>query len=449
MNAYIENFKKYVPPSNTGYTYVKFTEVFVPIKDVGLEILERRIQMLPFLFETILSLLKNGVANVYHLAELLGLEGEVYNEIIAQMGNLLSVSGDSVTLTRTGEEALSDLKKVTKRKTFLNNVYVNTVTGELLQEAPKSMTWRPTPNCMCLDQAVSIDVDYFRKQKERVGEIYHNNLLEEAGRGMEQVDKELFQILSVDREKTQYFVMPCFVFVHQERGDVLLIFENDLDSIYLSTAISQIRSGLTGAVRLFDGVSITDSSSIVIDRNKQSALDDLVCAYKQRGKPKHTVQEIDEMFYNDRYLLSGELEELILGCNAFRPKSIFLQSSSIRKLLDNNSIVSVITAPNIDNLMLVYNKNEYNVAQSIDWVKKSISGKKPLLKCYPQTSDSPVTENRVIVSPGFSILTSYEQISTSHGKNRVLHKEISEVTFSNASITADVDKIKQTYSVEL
>lgn len=449
MNSNIENVKNYIPPNNTGYEYIKHELVYVPVKDVGLEILERQWHELSFLYKTILSFVSLGITDIEVLAKQLGLEQPILIEIISQMASndLLFISDSCMGSTSKGTKALSELEKVTIHKDYLNNVYVNMITGKILNDKPPKTNQRPRPSSMYLDQTFNIDVGFFRKQLSQVKELYQQNFIDETQFGSNLIDKELYRLLNIDYDNTLFIELSCFVFVHPESGELLLSFEGDNDAKYLATAMEQIRGGFTGAMKIFDASRESAIEVKEFDLAKQSALNDLISILELREKSKVSEQEIEEKYYTNRYLLSGEAEEIVSACSYIKPKTVVLSLPSARTFLESNEIIFSLKSSNIERLILIYNEDEYNVGQSIDWLKSSIAGEKLKIECYPQPAKSSIVDRQVLAYPGFLISTSYENISVNCGVKRLIKKEISDITFDDSAIFRELNGLFQRYSI--
>ena len=447
MKSVIENLYKYIPPHNTGYEYIKYEKVYFPIKEVGIEVLERQTQQLNLLQETILKLVKFGVTDIDNAAKLLGLDYAVYQEIISQMyvADLLFVSDTSMSLTDAGKRALESLRKTDVVKSYLNSIFVNMITGEILDDSMMKIENRPLPSCMCLDQTFYLDIEFFRKNIERVNEKFEQRAKEGFDRKRVLLNSELYRLLSIDYEKTFFASKSCFVFVHPERRELSLVFEEDKNLQYLATAMAQLREQNSNAMKLFSKPELTQTVCGNLDKEKQNVLDKLIDLIAIRNKQRISTQEIEEKYYTSRYLLSGEVTEICSSCLEYNPKKIYIVSSSMKRMLESSEIVNAITFSSVENLVLIYNANEYGIDSSIQWIKQSIKRNTPVLKCIPQTVEPQIKGTRIIVDPGFVIRISNEFIATNTGRSNMIRKENADISFEKSEISKEIESITGQY----
>ncbi|MEL7596614.1 MAG: hypothetical protein AAGU01_00275, partial [Clostridiaceae bacterium] len=298
MKEYFEKISRYIPPENPGYIFIKRAKVFIPYKEIGLTILERTETALPLIFETILKLTSLGIRNVEEMSELLGIEYDVYKEIISEMAvaDYITVSEMELELAQKGESALTELTRTEITKNQINEIYVNLITGEI--QKPHDFFILPVPEWgnMFLDQNIEVTTEYLKDNFESVKRIYD---LYQA----EVIDGEVFEkkslhrILGVEYEKLRYLPMFAWVFINDDTSSLLLIFNNDDSLIYSKTSNSQISNNQPGALLLFDNPNECKNIKSIteIDLIKQENLLKLERAVKQKYKD---AIELESLYYS-------------------------------------------------------------------------------------------------------------------------------------------------------
>ena len=432
MNSNIDLLEKYKPPENPGYQFVKRVVSYIPVREVGLSILVRKNQRISFVYETILKLLQIKINNIQQLCDTLGLDIDVFKEIVSKMAveDLLYVSENQMRLTEKGSEALKSLTKVTIEKKRLNHIFVNLVTGEICKNEPKGLRQRPRPSSMYLDETFSLDVNYFHSHFEEVVTI-HESLLSSNILELDSLSTvELYRILDIAYQETHFSPVTCFVYIKPSTQEIIFTFDNDKDSILMSTALMQMREQSNGVEKLFD----RPLSSSVSCKNFELAqrLSYLLSILEVRNKSKVSVQEIEEAYFADRLLLDGEVHDILIQCDLFTPFSLCISTPFLQRLSEDSEISYSLTHSKAKDIYVEYNLDEYKVEDSVKRLTEKMTDKKNLYLC-PVNSPYKITEDTYIIYPRALIKTYYENIEVG-STQKVLHKPTSTITFDKTKI---------------
>lgn len=435
MKASIEAIVKYIPPQNTGFRFLKRAVVYVPIREVGLQILEKKQQRLSFVYETILNLMSFGVNDIEQMAKMLGLDIDIYKEIISQMSleDIIFVSELSLGLTNKGKHAIQDLKKVTIEKRQLNRIFINQATGEIYDEEPHFLEERPRPSCMCLDSSKIIDVSFFRDRFDALSKLYKKESVNEVIFSSVEEERALFRILEVAYEKTYFTQVVCFVYMSEEDNSLLLSFESDKDSQYMTIALNQIMQNSGESQKLFDNDTRFINTCFLKDDRKHQELNELIALMEKRSKSRAPIEEIESKYYSDRYLLDGEVRDLLIRCDEYKPKHIVIQSPYIKKILEDKDIVEALANSKASKITIGHNPNEPGVKGSLEWLNKKISARSnDNLELKIFCVDAISTKSQIVINPGFVINTIYEKNVDNMGRGMI--KETSDISFNQMQI---------------
>ena len=437
MNSNIDLLEKYMPPDNPGYQFVKRTVSYIPVREVGLSVLVRKNQSISFVYETVLKFLQIGINDIPQLCTTLGLDVDVFKEIISKMAveDLIYVSENQMGVTKKGSEALKNLTKVTIEKVQLNRIFVNLVTGELYLNEPAGLKQRPLPSSMYLDETVDINISYFRDHFEHIVAIHESSLLSNT-LGLDSVGTvELYRILDVAYQETRFLPVACFVYAKPSTHEIIFSFDNDKDSVLMSAALMQMKERSNGIDKLFDRPLLSPTLENCAELTQR--LNALISILDLRNKSKVSVQEIEEKYYTDRLLLNGEVHDMLIQCDTFKPSSLCLSTPFLRRLSEDNEISYNLMHSRTKDIFIEYNADEYKVEDSVKRLTDQIPNGKNLHLC-PVDGAKKITEDTFIIYPRALIKTYYESIETEIPQ-KVLYKPTSTITF-------DKSKIDEVYS---
>lgn len=452
MKHLIDSIGEYIPPKNVGYSFVKRTNVFIPYKEIGVSILERTVTPLSFVYETVLKYLSVGVDDIERMATLLGLEIDIYKEVIAEMAlaNLIDVSEMSLILTVKGKNALQELTKVTIKKSQLNELFVNMVTGDIENYSNGRFLDRPTPGFAHLDQNIELDIQFLRDKFPIIEQMYDKDKEDDFFISRKLKEKSLYRILDIAYLNIKYLAVGCFVYVKEEDSSILLIFDTkeETSSNYSLIANAQISKNVTSTSLLFEAnrsfIAQQKSKIHQNDSAKNEALIDLISVIQKRSKTAIPIEEIESLYYKDRYLLDGELTDILTECQQYKPRELIIASSRIRSLLQDNAITNTLIGILANTkITLIYNNDEYGIDKSQQYLLSQLRNHKSRhnISFCPLTSDKKISYTQIVCSPGgFVINSSYEFVKDN--MCRYLLREISDISFDTLKVQQTLESLR-------
>lgn len=333
-------------------------------------------------------------------------------------------------LTKKGEQALKNLTKVTIEKTQLNRIFVNLITGELYLQEPVGLTQRPLPSSIYLDETVRVDVEYFHGHFEYVNAIYESSLVSNIFELGPTDPCELYKILDIAYQETRFLPVPCFVYIKPGKNEVFLSFDSDKDSILMSTALTQIKERSNGLEKLFDNP--LPSSTPNDNPELAKKLQNLLSIIQLRNKSKVSTQEIEEMYFADRLLLDGEVRDILIQCDTFKPTALCISTPFLRRLFEDNEIIHYLVSSKVKDIFIEYNADEYKVEDSIKRLTERITDGKNVHLCSV-SGPAKIAGDTFLIYPQVLIKTQYQNIHINIPQ-KVLHKPNSIITFDKAQI---------------
>ena len=133
LSEWQKNVDKYIPPQLSGYDFICRVPVYIPVQEIGLTVWERRVQVLSFVQECVLTAIRIGSKSLPDLADQFGLPESIMLQIVSQLDSeqLTAVSCGDIVLTDLGKKVLESQKKVKTLRSQLSRISVNQITGEV------------------------------------------------------------------------------------------------------------------------------------------------------------------------------------------------------------------------------------------------------------------------------------------------------------------------------
>ena len=224
MNLGQERLCRHIEQYNEGYTYVGETLILCPVYEIGINVLERTESKLPYIYEIVLKLVNTGINKVTDLCHWLGLEEGILSEIISDMAAslmLVDVSQACITLTPKGKQALGSLKLIEMQKSQLNEIYVNAISGSVMEDPPARLMPSPPPKpYMFLDRQHNLKLSFLNDHFETLASIHQGKKRSD----LEYYSKTLFRLLSITYQELHYEAMPAHIYVHNSTRNIIVHF---------------------------------------------------------------------------------------------------------------------------------------------------------------------------------------------------------------------------------
>lgn len=424
LSEWQKNVEKYIPPLLPGYDFICRIPVYVPVREIGLTVWERRIQALSFVQECVLTAIRIGVKSLPELAEQFGLPESIMLQIISQLDSeqLAAVSGGDIILTDTGKSVLESQQKVKILRNQLSRVFVNQITGEV-SDSPILGTYREPPRGQpYLLEVYPVTLDFLRGKFEILSAIYRESRLSNVVFHSTAVESsELYRILDISYHTLSYIREFCFVYLNQADHSLAFRFQSGIQT-YADALSEQLNSHELGAWNLFSRPKRLCTASSEDDQLPT----DLVAALKSRGVQDKQVFSLEDAYYANRPLLDGELQDILYNCASFKAKRILIQAPYLAELL-NDDIIRAIISPHTKEVIVHYNQDDLQAEHVLAQLARN---KKDCL--LTATSFQDISVVKFYFGSSCAIEGKYVEKETIY--RRRLYKLCARITFDDAQI---------------
>lgn len=357
---------------------IKRQNIYIPYYEVGIECLTKEVTEINLFFETILKLISIGVSDIYEVSTIMGLEFKLLKEVIVDMieQNYIITSENKLIMTPKGRKALSDRKLVTIRKSNINEITINMITGDI-EDGWKNKISKPDIGEICLNEEIIITKNFLENNYTSINRIYQKSQIEINVFNMKDMKRELYKILDITYEKLYYIKHELLVYKNNDSGDYEFIIKDDIGEKYLNCFYRQVRDVVySGMENFFEKdwifsqnhyneaiVSLSDrqyTQKLIEKLNgKDMISDDLLEDYKH-ARSLIDNKELEILFSHNKKI---DYDGMIISCERFK------------KLL-NSEIISTLNQINKKNIWILYDSNEYNIKEFL--VKKLDSKRKEM-----------------------------------------------------------------------
>ena len=375
MRNLIENVKRNSPREIEGYIYLKTQKVYVPYQNITIECLTRKISELYLFFESVLKLIEIPVKDIQDIARILGVSYDILKEVIIDLANMnyIFVSANSLGITEKGKEALKSKKRVDIIKTYLKDVCIDMITGNIFNADDIILT-EPTKYDVCLDNLFEVDNDYLDRHFQDINDFYKTKQKNDNVFGNQSITKELYKIVGISYSSLLYLENKVHIYKSETSEEIKMVFASDYNDQYKDEFYNCLKSNDKPCIQNF----FENSRDLVkkLVENASSFDSDLI---KQTNETRNIIFSDTELLENkiesftkERYALNDlEYMSYLYNSKSIKYDKIIICSNHITGLL-SPSLCSQLNAlaTNIP-VFIVFDKNEYNSAGAIAHFFKS------------------------------------------------------------------------------
>lgn len=418
-----------------GYEYITSRKLYIPIEEIGLNILVRKQQQLLFFYEVILKLIKNNISDIKQISEITGVEEEILYDVVADMSvdGLIYVIGKVLKLTVTGHEALEQLIQETIEKENLRKVYIDCITGELhgdikvANNLTKANPW--------LERKININEEFISKNFNQLNNLYKERQEEYNVEGSELIGvKEIYQILDKEYGKTFYLEKTINIFRNSLDNSITFETGDEQDENYIVSFREQIENSKFGAREfLIDERKFKKNVKLdfIEDENKKSNSTQLSNAILSLND-----DNIDKYYNKDRYLFNDELNQILLNIKNIKPSKIIISSKELWEILTNEVIEILYMILDRAEVIIIADENEWKVKELEKKVLNKKNNKKhKIIWKYANNSN----EDRIVLYP-YATIDRYF-IPVQYDDKSFILKEISEISFEKKKIDNAIEDV--------
>lgn len=357
-----------LPRELQDYYLIKRQNIYIPYYEIGITCLTKETTELNLFFETILKLVEIEVDDVNEISEIMGIEFKLLKEAIVDMieQQYVITSQNKLIMTQKGRKALVDRKQVSIRKTFLNELSINLITGEIGEGGEKNFV-KPAKGELCLGEEQTITKDFLESNYGIINEIYQKNQIESNIFRTRVLQRELYKILDIAYEKLRYVKDELLIYKNNDSEDYEFIIKGDIGERYQNSFYRQVRDVIfPGMINFFErdwNFSQKNYDKKIISKEDRKYTKELV------GKLNRLDSFSDELledYMHARALIDEkELETIFAYCQEFNNEGIVISCERLKKLL-TPPIVEALNQLSKKRIWILYNEEEYDVEKMLE-----------------------------------------------------------------------------------
>lgn len=417
----------------SGYEYISSFKIYIPIIELGLNVLIRKEQQIPFFHEIILKLINSGIYEVYDISDISGVDLDILNDVIGDMSvsELIYVKSSSLMLTPKGRRTLETLKNISIEKGNINNIYVDCITGSMYEDVevkkniPKYCPW--------LEKSINIDDNFISKKFNDINKIFEARQ-EEFNQGFIDINstKEIYQILNREYEKMYYLEKKIDFFRNDLDGSYLFGFENPTDEKeYTKELVKQVNSKYGAKLFLVKKNKLKKDIKIDFDINNEldKNLGELI-NYLLKSDRKDT-DMFNELYFKNRYMISNEVRSILMHLKDIKPTKIMIKSNNLQKYLDSNIINFLKTLSVQTFINIIADKSEENI-ENLRKKLTTIGKENRTNKNIQWSYEDNINEDSILLYP-YALIKSYS-IGIPYNDDDYIIKEVAEIYFDKYNV---------------
>ncbi len=388
MKTLVEKLYKNKIPHNEGYTFVYNEDIYIPIYQVYLNITKRISVPLNVVEEKALELINVGVHNIDEIADILGIERNLLEITIADLytKDMIYTTSDNCKLLTNGRDALKTLDRSERKPDFLKDVYIDSITGEIMDNAEqyKLLDVVNYDDLKLKPAYIVDDVEYFCKRFNDINIIFQKemsiyqdirkeNLNRKMGKEVEITD-ELISIDSIDKLYVKFYKVPICIYISNTGNDIDIIPKNKstlgFREEHKTILIEQIRNQkiMRKIFNKYSLNSVYNPIGLLEDVNIEKRLRDY---YLKKNKEDEDLRVIEDLIFNSRKLADGEIDDMLYY--------LIKNSNNIKIYIDkledfawNTNFITILTSISIKTNYYLYYNRFNDERKAINQIKKTV-----------------------------------------------------------------------------
>lgn len=425
------DLKKLIPPKKEECRYLKSIKLFIPYKEIGLQVLVRKELELSLFFETILKLIDAQFYNITEISDLIGVNEDIIYDVVGEMSRneLIYLKSNTILLTPKGKDTLKNLIEIKIEKENINRIYINSITGEIMDL--ENVVKRPTEDNPCLDEVIKIDDEFIYKSFNKFNDFYLNKQeVYNTTRYESNSKKEIYQIVKKEYENLCYAEKTMFIYENTRDKDLIFECKDDSENLYGTIFSKQINKS-TGVRRFLKNplyVRKYFANELALDRLDEEKDKNTNLLIENVLSKKDSNEAIEQYYFKDRYLLDKEYNQILLALKNIKPYEIVIVSGNLESILNYNVIATLQILLDRCKVRIVADEEEYN----IDKLKNRVMNHKQKKKNEIKWSFSKnINTTKILLYPYAYIIIDYVPIKLF---DDYFIGEVSEITFDEKKV---------------
>lgn len=369
MKNLIDDVKRHTHRGISGYYYLKTQKVYIPFMKITIECLTRKITDLNIFFESILKLIEISVKDVNEISMILGVSYDVIKEAIIDMVNInyVFVSNNILGLTAKGKEALKSKKKIEIKKTYLKDILVDMITGEILDSEGIRLI-EPKSRTVCLEESFKIDSDFLSTHFKEINDVYQLQQKNNSVFGDSAIVNELYKIIGVTYSSLYYTDNDVYMYKSETSDELIFEFKSDINDKYKNELYKQLKDDHRPCQEHFFERRRDFTEKLMLSPLSQEI--ELMVQANETKKALFSDQtDINNKIYafkKKRYALNDqEYVSYLYNSKELDIKRIFICSNNLNDLLSSSFSSQLNVLSTEMPVFIIFDKNEYKVDNSI------------------------------------------------------------------------------------
>ena len=340
-NDHILEFRASIPPLIEGSRFIKSISVGLPFVKMKLNVITRKIYPIPLTHEIVLRLIEEKWTNYDQIRELLGVDQDYFDNILLELGesDYIIHLGKQLALSEIGRRVLVDLKSIRIEPDFMENVYVNMLTGNIIiEDGPATFRYKEKVKCeIYLNNKQDLSGNFLVNHEHEIRELYNKRVFEDRSRISSDDtigEDELYRVVSIEDYDQVYEEVLTHVYYSDESDELVYQLVNEYainNELFYSCFKDQLREH----PKSFDGIYNTKDYSKLKDTKAYSWYnDEIYSSHDLETKRNELILQLmnknvqlDQTYncyYTDRLLLFREYQEILKKLPQQKPSEVVI-----------------------------------------------------------------------------------------------------------------------------
>ncbi|MCH5193352.1 MAG: hypothetical protein J1F11_05270 [Oscillospiraceae bacterium] len=243
MKNIINNIIQHTPTYCDKHYYIKTQKIYIPFSKLTIHCIEKDIFQLDPIFESVMLLIAEGMTELKHIADTLGMSDDVFNEAVVDMahGDYVYISAGTIDLTDKGRSALKENSRIERKRIELPNVFSDLITGKVYDA--NIICANPRGWYVPLEPVVNIDDEYFSEHFKEIKNLHKLRQKQYQINENAPVEKELEKIIGAE-QSIVYVEKELYIYKNTETGELYFkLNDDDGEDSYTTQLYKQLNQG--------------------------------------------------------------------------------------------------------------------------------------------------------------------------------------------------------------
>ena len=445
MNKIIKNIKSQIPKYQSGFSFRKSQNIFIPYLEIGIECLIRDISEINLFFETVLKLIEIEVKDISEISRVLGVSFEVTKEAIVDMveGGYVGVSENALTITKKGKEALRTKQLVEIKKKNLNRVMIDLITGEIF-DGSSVKCHKVKKHDVCLDKQIDVSKTFLDSNYGAVNHVFKQQQENDNNFGRASVTKELYKIVDISYENLVYLKDELFIYENDNSHDIQLQIKNDVNDQYLNCLYRQLKDGTHPCLEYFfeRDLNFVREHATVSTSFDQELMD---ATYKLCAALS-SLENLDslslELFMQKRYMIiDKEYINFFTYSNDMTFDKLIIRTNRVNSVLTTEIFDEIRRISVKKPIVLIYNSKEFNATKTVNHYLATEKGNHNIIIL----TDENIADTEIFFAP-FLEINIEEKIINAFG--RAITYKSGKLKFNNDYKEENLKNVLSMYNID-